>query len=126
MKSSRWSTTPETWVESVHHGESDLHWWEFIRRQNLGVLRRLGRQGGSARCRWRSEVGRIPRGSLLPRTLAGGYFIPNTGPPTFEFEFRMKEVQKNFHSRSCPLESCARPSSKILAFIAHVLESFSN
>ena len=30
-----------------------------------------------------------------------GYFIPNTSPPTFEFEFRMKEVQKNFYSQSC-------------------------
>ena len=31
-----------------------------------------------------------------------GYFIPNTSPPTFEFGFRMKEVQRNFYSRSCP------------------------
>ena len=31
-----------------------------------------------------------------------GYFIPNTSLPTFEFGFRMKEVQKNFHSQSCP------------------------
>ena len=27
-----------------------------------------------------------------------GYFIPNTSPPTFEFEFRMKEVQRNSHN----------------------------
>ena len=30
-----------------------------------------------------------------------GYFIPNTSPPTFEFGFRMKEVQRNSHDRSC-------------------------
>ena len=30
-----------------------------------------------------------------------GYFTPNTSPPTFEFGFRMKKVQKKFHNRSC-------------------------
>ena len=30
-----------------------------------------------------------------------GYFISNTSLPTFEFGFQMKEVQRNFYSRSC-------------------------
>ena len=125
MKSScSWSTTAEAWVESAHRGESGLHWWGFIRQQSLGTLRRLGRRRGSKRCRRRSDVDRIPRGSLLSRTSAGGYFITNTSPPTSEFEFRMKEVQRDFHSRRCPLEPRAWSPSDILAFNACVLESF--
>ena len=103
MKSRRWSTIVETWMESVRHGESGRHWWEFIRRQNLGRLRRLDRRRGSERRRRRSDVGRIPGGSLLTRTSAGGYFIPNTSSLTSEFEFQMKEVQRNFYSQSCLL-----------------------
>ena len=30
-----------------------------------------------------------------------GYFTSNTSPPTFEFGFRMKKVQRNFYNRSC-------------------------
>ena len=122
--SRRLSITMETWVESVHREESSPRWWGHIHRQNLRVLRRLGRQRGSERCHRRSEVGRIPGGSLLSRTSAGGYFIPNTSPPTSEFEFRMKKVQKNFRSRSYPLESCARSPPDILALNARMLESF--
>ena len=53
-----------------------------------------------------------------------GYFIPNTSPLTSEFGFRMKKVQKNFHSRSCLLDFCTWLFPDILAFGALVLESF--
>ena len=98
MKSRRWSIIVKIWVESVHREESDRHWWGLIRQQNLGVLRGLGCPGGLKRRRRRSEAGSIPEGSLLSRTSVGGYFIPNTSPHTSEFKFRMKEVQRNFHS----------------------------
>ena len=77
-------------MESVRHEESARRWWGLIRQQNLGVLRGLDCPGGLKRRRRRSEVGWIPGGSLLSRTSAGRYFIPNTSPPTSEFEFRMK------------------------------------
>ena len=81
MKSSRWSTTVETWVESARHGESSLHWWGFIHRQSLKTLQRLDRRRGSERCHRRSDVGRILEGSLLTQTSTGGYFIPNMYDP---------------------------------------------
>ena len=126
MQSRRWSIIMETWVESVHHEESDRRWWGLIRRQNLGVLQRLGHQRGSKRCRRRSEVGRISGGSLLSRTSAGGYFIPNTSPPTFEFMFRMKEVQRNFHSRSYPLRFSHSVVSKYFGIWHAGAGAFSN
>ena len=49
-----------------------------------------------------------------------GYFIPNTSLPTFEFKFRMKEVQRNFYSRSCSLDFRAQLPSDILAFDVRV------
>ena len=50
--------------------------------------------------------------------------MPNISPPTFEFEFRMKEVQRGLHSRSCPHEPYVRPPPDILALNVRVLESF--
>ena len=44
-----------------------------------------------------------------------GYFIPNTSPPTSEFEFQAKEVhtERDVHSRNRPFESCALPPPDI-------------
>ena len=99
--------------------------WEFIHQQNLGMLRKLNRQRGL-------EIfvqGRMPaesrEGHSRPELRLGGYFIPNTSPPTFEFELRMK-YREVFYSRSCPLEFRARPPSEILTFNVRMPESFSN
>ena len=83
--------------------------------------------GGIWRTLWKIDCWMSPDGTVEARTVGGvqkdaaqgrkleescegwpltnfgwGYFIPNTSLPTFEFRFRMKEVQRNFHSRSCP------------------------
>ena len=98
--------------------------WEFTHRESsvsTVEIRLLEKSGEvpSAVESWMS-LGRINLAVNFDR----GYFIPNTSLPTFEFESRVKEVQRNFCSRSYPLESCARPPSDILALNARVLESF--
>ena len=47
-----------------------------------------------------------------------GYFIPNTSPPTFEFEFRMKKVQRSCHDRSSSPDVRAQPFLDMSAFMA--------
>ena len=51
-------------------------------------------------------------------------FIPNTSPPTFEFEFQTKEVQRDEHSQNRPFESYVLPPPDISALNVRVLESF--
>ena len=104
--------------------------------------------GGIWRTLWKVDCWRSPDGIVEAQTAVGvqkdaaqgrkpeeswegwpltnfgwGYFIPNISSPTFEFGFRMKKVQKNFHSRSY-LDFRTRLFSDILAFGALVLESF--
>ena len=53
------------------------------------------------------------------QTSVEGYFIPNTSPPTFEFGFRMKEVQRNSHDRNCPPSISALDGCQIFWHLAH-------
>ena len=70
------------------------------------------------------EVGLVGGAVDSVEDFGWGYFIPNTSPPTSEFEFRTKEVQRDGHSRNRPLESRTLPPPDILALNVRVLESF--
>ena len=90
--------------------------WEYCRSSAIGEVRKDVAQG------WTSAESQ--EGHSWYELWLEGYFIPNTSLPTSEFEFRMKEVWRNFYSRSCPLQFCARSPSEILAFNACMPESF--
>ena len=64
----------EIWVESVRREEFGRRWWGLIRRQNLRVLWRLGRQRGSKRCRRRSVES--PEGHSYHELRLGGILYP--------------------------------------------------
>ena len=89
---------------------------EYYGSSTVGEVRKDVAQGWTSAESW--------EGHSRYELRLGGYFIPNTSRPTFEFEFRMKEVQRDFHCRSYPLKPHARSPSDILAFNACVLESF--
>ena len=66
--------------------------WRFVHRGNsvsTVEIRLLEKSGGiPSAVESRRSLGRVNPVENFGR----GYFIPNSSPPTFEFELRMKEV----------------------------------
>ena len=60
---------------------------------------------------------------LFQISVGGGYFIPNTSPPTFEFRFRMK-YREILTIEAALLDFCTRRLPGILTFGTLVLEPF--
>ena len=69
------------------------------RRSPDGVPLEVGVVDG-ARLLW--ESGRSPLGVDSAENFGCGYFVPNTSPPTSEFEFQMREVQRERDTQPDP------------------------
>ena len=110
MKFERQSTIVETWMESGYCrnfvvGETRILMKSERSSDGIMEARIVGGVQKEAAQGWKPEE---PWEGRRFTNFDWGYFIPNTSPPTFEFGFRMKEVQRNSHGRSCfPRFSCS-------------------